>query len=121
MARYYKAAFFVLTIFFLLFSLAIFIAGSLIYLNVQSYEQISQSNNPLLAILSVILGTAALSGLFIYLIRKIFLNFLIKSETKKTKDNNPKILEMLAFALFTVLFKELLTLFIKRTKKNYEK
>jgi len=82
-----KIVFSFLTIIFLLFSVAIFIAGSLIFLNIQLYNQIYQLSGFWIAFLTILLEIVIFFYVASVLIENMFHNIF---DWKKSSGENPK-------------------------------
>lgn len=107
----------IIIIIFLLFSVAIFVAGSLIFLNIQVYDQIYQLGGLWIACLMIVLEILIFSYGAIRLIKSMFCDIFNgkKSNKKNFNENGNPINKKL---LFGVLAYELLKLlYINKSRR----
>jgi hypothetical protein len=107
--RFLKIIFSILTVISLFFSLAIFIAGSLIFLNIQFYEQIHQLAGPWAAysviLLEIILFSYAAIGLIGNMFHNIFYDKKSSNGSRSKDVIDKKILfGLLAYELLKLLY-----------------
>ena len=104
-----KIIFSILTVIALFFFVAIFMAGSLIFLNIQFYDQIQQLGGPWIAFLVILLEIILLSyaaiGLIGNMFHNIFYNKKNSSESERGSVIDKKfLLGLLAYELLKLLY-----------------
>ncbi len=98
--NFQKSAFSIISVIFFLWILAIFVAGSLIFLNVQIYNSLYEAEGMWITLGLIIAEIFIFFLVFLFLIRKSFFNiFRVKEKAKLRMEEKA----VLGFVVFEVL------------------
>ena len=120
MKKFYRSVFSLLIIISFLFSLAIFIAGLLIFLNIETYNRFYGSENLGVAFLIIIPEIIIFSYITIRILREMFLGVFLSKEEEKNHDSNLGSSLEKKLIIGMLAYKFLKSFVIKRNKKAYE-